>query len=222
MDQLPLTFDLTVVDNEGLSSSDRVIITIVNVGELPVANAGEDQAVYERKTVTLDASRSKDRDGLIERYKWSQITGPTVVFSDSEAMQPTFDAPIIGENPVDLEFQLMVEDNDGLKGFDRVKITVNPTTQAPVADAGPDQTVKEGETVVLDGSGSSDPDDGIISYKWTQAAGSVTVELSDETAPQPTFEAPKISGEDVALSFKLVAEDFSGQQGVDTCGHRHR
>ena len=54
-----------------------------------------------------------------------------------------------------------------------------------------------------------------MSYKWTQVAGSVTVELSDETAPQPTFEAPKISGEDVALSFKLVAEDFSGQQGVD-------
>jgi len=38
---------------------------------------------------------------------------------------------------------------------------------APDADAGPDQTVDEGEEVTLDGSGSSDDDDDPLTYSWT-------------------------------------------------------
>ncbi|MBW2631825.1 MAG: choice-of-anchor D domain-containing protein, partial [Deltaproteobacteria bacterium] len=40
--------------------------------------------------------------------------------------------------------------------------------QPPVADAGSNQTVNEGDTVTLDGSSSSDIDDGIASYQWSQ------------------------------------------------------
>lgn len=36
----------------------------------------------------------------------------------------------------------------------------------PVANAGADQTVSDGESVTLDGSGSSDPDGTIVSYEW--------------------------------------------------------
>ncbi|MDP2647978.1 MAG: PKD domain-containing protein, partial [Candidatus Yanofskybacteria bacterium] len=45
-----------------------------------------------------------------------------------------------------------------------VTITVNEN-QAPVADAGPDQTAFTGETVTLNGSGSTD-DGSIQSYVW--------------------------------------------------------
>ena len=38
--------------------------------------------------------------------------------------------------------------------------------QAPLSDAGPDQTVIEGETVWFDGSASNDPDGTIESYEW--------------------------------------------------------
>jgi PKD repeat protein len=41
-----------------------------------------------------------------------------------------------------------------------------PTNQSPVADAGQDQTVNEGDVVTLDASGSSDPDDNITTYEW--------------------------------------------------------
>jgi hypothetical protein len=44
-------------------------------------------------------------------------------------------------------------------------LDVRPDTQDPVAEAGLDVTVPLGESVVLDGSGSSD-DKGIRSYEW--------------------------------------------------------
>ena len=44
----------------------------------------------------------------------------------------------------------------------------------PAADAGPPQIVEEGETVTLDASQSSDPNDAVIAYEWTQIDGSQT------------------------------------------------
>jgi Putative Ig domain/PKD domain/PASTA domain len=38
---------------------------------------------------------------------------------------------------------------------------------APIADAGPDQTAQVGQSVTLDGSGSSDADGDPVSYRWT-------------------------------------------------------
>lgn len=60
----------------------------------------------------------------------------------------------------------------GLSGSQAVMwVPIQENNQAPVADAGPDQTVqfkKGGNTAVLDGSGSSDPDAGdTLSYVWT-------------------------------------------------------
>lgn len=53
-------------------------------------------------------------------------------------------------------------------------LDIRPDREDPVADAGPDQTVTFGTTVVLDGSGSSD-DKGIKSYEWMVVEGSETV-----------------------------------------------
>jgi hypothetical protein len=84
----------------------------------------------------------------------------------------------------------------------------------PLADAGPDQSVDEFETVTLDGSGSTDPKIGNgdnLSYKWVQTAGTPVL-LSDDTAVQPTFDAPGAG----ALTFMLTVTDEDELVSTDT------
>jgi len=89
-------------------------------------------------------------------------------------------------------------------------------TTPPSAGAGPDQTVDEGITVTLDGSGSSDPDDGIATYQWTQISGT-SVSLSSATVAKPTFTAPAVDTGGAALTFQLTVTDNGGLQATDTC-----
>jgi len=61
----------------------------------------------------------------------------------------------------------------------------------PEADAGDDQTVATGETVFLDGSASSDPNDDPLTYGWTlieKPEGS-TASLTDADTATPSFVA---------------------------------
>ncbi|WP_458720650.1 PKD domain-containing protein [Candidatus Nitrosocosmicus sp. R] len=54
----------------------------------------------------------------------------------------------------------------------------------PTANAGSDQSVDSGDAVLLDGSGSSDPRNETLTYKWIQPAGP-SVSLSDATSVIP-------------------------------------
>jgi len=69
----------------------------------------------------------------------------------------------------------------------------------PIADAGDDQEVYEGEEVTLDASSSYDDDDYDISFTWTAPTG---ISLSSETAAQPTFTAPEVT-EDTDYEFTV-------------------
>ena len=87
----------------------------------------------------------------------------------------------------------------------------------PTADAGADVTVNEGEMVSLDGSGSSDPDDGIAAYFWEQTGGPV-VDILEPTAGQTSFIALNLtSSESVAFTFELTVQDNGGLTAKDTC-----
>ena len=90
--------------------------------------------------------------------------------------------------------------------------TPPPPNQAPTADAGNDQTVNGGVEVVLDGSGSSDPDGDDLSYAWLQTAGP-DVTLSDSETSTATFAAPNIA---TTLRFALEVTDTSGGSDIDT------
>ena len=86
----------------------------------------------------------------------------------------------------------------------------------PTANAGSDQTVDEKSTVTLDGSGSSDPDDGISLYLWTQTGGT-TVTLSNANAVKPTFTSPAVTSIGETLTFQLTVTDKGSLKSTDTC-----
>jgi hypothetical protein len=86
------------------------------------------------------------------------------------------------------------------------------TNYDPVADAGPDQLVMINTTVTLDGSGSSDPNDNIEAYLWTQVGGT-TVTLGDASAVTTTFTAP---GATTDLLFELTVTDSAAAVDKDT------
>ncbi len=209
-----LTFELTVTDNGGLSDTDTVIVNVSNVNQAPTADAGPNQTVDEGATVTLNASNSSDPDGTISSYQWTQTAGTAVTLSSTSAAQPTFAAPTVSAGGEALVFELEVTDDRGLKDTDSVIINVSNVNQAPVAQAGSDQTVNEGATVYLDGSGSLDPDGAIVSYRWTQTSGT-SMTLSDPTSPTPTFTAPSIDTGGEALGFELTVSDDGDLSDTD-------
>jgi hypothetical protein len=198
------------------SLTDTAIVNVVFVNDPPVADAGPDQNVDEQTTVTLDGSNSSDPDDGIESYRWKQIAGPSVSLSDPEAVQPTFLAPIVDPDGVSFTFELTVTDVGGLRSSDTTIVNVTWLNDPPTANAGVDQTVLEKSTVTLDGSNSSDPDDGIESYRWKQVAGP-SVTFSDPTEDRPTFEAPSFdASSDQPLVFELIVTDNGGLQSSDS------
>ena len=218
-----LTFKLTVTDNGGLESTDTCIVNVTDSGtgvnQPPTADAGPDQTVDEGETVTLDGTGSSDPDGDTIHYNWIQIGGPLVTLSDATVEDPTFVLIDVDENGESLIFELTVTDDeiDGLKSTDVCIVNVIDLTgvnNPPTADAGLDQTVDEGETVTLDGTGSSDPDlgDGIASYLWKQTGGT-TVTLSDTTYTMPTFVTPPVDLSGTTLTFQLTVTDNGGLEG---------
>ncbi len=79
----------------------------------------------------------------------------------------------------------------------------NLENQAPVADAGNDQSVPAASTAQLDGTGSFDPDDDALSFSWVQIAGS-PVSLNDGDSPAPSFTAPD---DETTMIFELTVDD---------------
>ena len=211
-----LVFELTVTDHSGAVATDGCIVNVSWVNEAPTAQAGADQTVTEGQTVVLDGSNSVDPDNGIALYQWRQIQGPVVTLSDSTAVRPTFPAPDVDLQGMSLLFELTVTDGGGLQDTDRCIVTVGWSNTQPVADAGPDQQVVEGQEVYLDGSNSSDPDDGIAAYQWRQTNG-LPVALSDATAVQPMFVAPDVGPEGATLTFQLTVTDQGGLQHDDSC-----
>ncbi len=193
-------FTLTVNDGTANSQPDDVIITVKQVNKAPTANAGTDQSVTEKSPYSLNGSGSSDPDGDALTYKWIAPEG--IILSSNTAVNPTFSTPEVSEN-TNFIFTLVVNDGKTNSAADQVIITVKKTNKAPLVNAGPDQTIDEGNLVTLDGSGSTDPDNDALVYIWTAPEGII---LNSATASKPTFTAPRVTI-DTSFTFSLSVND---------------
>jgi hypothetical protein len=206
--------------SDSATSSSTTLTVIEPPNQEPIADAGSDQTVNEGDSVSLDGSGSSDPDGTVESYSWTQTAGTSVTLDDASSATPSFTAPDVGADGETLTLELTVTDNDGATSTaDTVSVEVSNVivNQEPIADAGSDQTVNEGDSVSLDGSGSSDPDGDTLTYAWTQTAGT-SVTLDDASSATPSFTAPDVGADGETLTLELTVDDGNGHTATDAVG----
>ena len=156
---------------------------------------------------------------------WSSSTGP--FFSNPNICNPTWTAPSVtgpGTFPYELSVKVTSVACPTRNPTVQTVINVTDTNQTPIANTGGDANVLEGQTVVLDGSASSDPEGGQLTYNWSQIEGT-TVQLKNATGNSnynggavATFIAPNhptsTAGE--TLKFQLSVKDPPGAIGLGT------
>lgn len=163
-----IEFELQVDDGEDVAV-DRVVVTVQADNDAPIANAGTDRIVAEGNATALDGRGSIDPEAQGLTYSWRQISGPPVTLVNPTAAVTGFVAPEGLANSV-AQFELTVSDGASAS-VDTVSVIMLADNDAPTANAGADQTVDEGDTIVLDGSGSTDPENGTLTYAWQQVSG---------------------------------------------------
>jgi N-acetylneuraminic acid mutarotase len=208
-------FELTVTDNGGLSAKDTIMITVDATPitkHPPVANAGRDIVIIlPASTIILDGSKSVDPDNNISSYQWTKVSGPqTFNISDSNAAM----TQVTGLTQGVYQFQLKVTDTDNLLSMDTVQIVVNnASNHAPAACAGPDQIITlPTNTVVLDGSCSTDSDNNIVSYSWSKISGPTTFNIANANGVQT--QANGLA--EGVYQFELKVTDAAGAFDRDT------
>ncbi len=178
----------------------------------PTADAGLDQSVHPGDLVTLDGFGSSDVEGDQLTYSWaftSVPSGSTATLDDPTLFNPTFTADVQGTYVLSL-----VVDDGIIEDCTPDTVTISTVNVAPVANAGPDQSVTLiGTMVQLDGTQSYDADGDTFTHQWTllsKPPGSTTFLVGD-TTELPTFLADVYGVYKVQL---VVSDPWT--QGFDT------
>jgi|ETNmetMinimDraft_26_1059896.scaffolds.fasta_scaffold04349_4 hypothetical protein len=159
---------LIVLDGEGNSDTDYFIVTVRDITP-PVAVAGDDFVIDQGQLVNFNGSGSYD-NVLVVNYTWTIIFGNVTQNFSSLAPSYTFN------EPGTYYIKLNITDSAGNWHTDHLNVTVRDSTP-PVVKAGEDITIDEGDTVVLNGTGSKD-NVGIMSYTWTFTYDNTEKELT--------------------------------------------
>ncbi len=156
---------LEVADAAGNRDSDSITVRVVDTSP-PYADAGPDIHAAMGTMVTFNGSRCWDNTGITE-WLWTVKTEQQTVVLTGVAPTHYFDLPGV------FRVFLRVSDADGNMAYDGLTvIVVDP--EPPVADAGEDLVVGNGEEVLLDGGASRD-NYRIQSYLWEVSNGTWTV-----------------------------------------------
>ncbi|MFO0725061.1 MAG: hypothetical protein U1E65_14875, partial [Myxococcota bacterium] len=120
------SWSFTVVPSDGTDSGPLVSSATVAIeNSIPIANAGPNGNVTERRRYTLDGSGSTDVDPQDHlSYQWTQAAGPAVQLSSTSSIGPSFTAPSV-EGTTMLQFSLVVSDGTSSSAPDLVTVLID-------------------------------------------------------------------------------------------------
>lgn len=185
------TARLVVQDSSGVANSTAQDTVTIAVNHRPVAEAGP-LIDTDRLLVTLDAGASSDADGDALIYLWDFGDGSPLMAG--EKVSHVF--PRAGRYPVTLR----VDDGAGLSNSGALDATTVIINAAPLANAGGNQEVCSGQSVLFDASASTDEDGDLLRYSWDFGDGTG----SSVVNPTKTYEMPG------TYPVTLKVEDESG------------
>lgn len=173
---------LLLTDNHQPEPGQSEAFIDVNVvsepNKAPVAVLGPDLEAVTGEKVSFDASGSSDADGTVLTYHWDFGDG-----NRSTGVTPEH----IYQFPGLYTVSVTISDShvtNAARATDTLKVTVrDPENIPPTALGGEDMTVKPGQIIQFDGSGSTDPDGNILAYHWDFSTG----ETSTMSRPNYTF-----------------------------------
>ena len=174
-----------------------------------MAYAGINQNIMlPANSVTLSGSGT-DADGTIVSYSWTKLSGPAAIIVSPSSAATSITGLVMGV----YTFQLEVTDNNGAKGTDIITITVSGAANTPpVAFAGADRTITLPHlNVILDGTGSFDPDGTIVSYSWAKISGPGPTTVVNATSDRATI----LTVYQGVYEFELTVTDNNGAVATD-------
>ncbi len=192
------TATLTVDDGNGNSSTESVIITVLEPNIAPEASFTASPTSGDVPlTVSFDASASSDANNDPLTFAWDFGDG-----TSASGVAPSHTFSLAGTFLV----TLTVNDGRGGTGIDTLSITVNAVpNDPPIAVVSVSDTLGETPFVVsFDGSASTDPDNDILTYTWDFGDGATSTGVT-------TTHTYTVAG-----SYEAVLTVMDGKGGIDS------
>ncbi|MFC1736536.1 PKD domain-containing protein [Candidatus Hydrogenedentota bacterium] len=203
-------YHIELVVSDGVADSDVDTVIVSTENTAPMADAGLDRTRTLNDTVVLNGGGSYDADGDLLTYSWSIASipeGSLAALNDLTAVNPEFEVDVAGSYIIELVV------NDGTVDSEPDSVTISTGNAAPVANAGPDQSISQSGRATLDGSGSFDVDGDPLTYSWnivSRPAGS-QADLDDWLAVRTSLDAD-IGG---TYLIQLTVSDGTAQSPPD-------
>ncbi|MFC3033718.1 PKD domain-containing protein [Pseudoalteromonas fenneropenaei] len=202
---------LTVTDQNG-ASSNKTITLQVNIKQPPIAELGDTKMVTVGDVVTISCNRCYDPDGDTLTYRWHLLTKPQgsgSTLSSITAPEVSFTADKAGD------YLLRLIINDGIFDSQPAAQVVTAVADKPpvaVIQGATDRQIILGESLLLDASGSYDPEGGTVQFLWSLTKpNNSNASIADNEAAKVQFLADVVGDYVLALTVKDVGGQVAQQ-----------